>query len=214
MTSVVYLARLAYSVRCEQAVFVDKDEFNEIWEGFRYGPQGAKSESLVDEAYSIGELSTKLPELLKPVKEVYHHWGLDREFDQELVSILGDIAQANRSGSGPMPVKDLASILAPHRQRKSHWEIEQLREACRATADGFAAVVAELPDAVRRGRGERWIDCVAIHGFATGALYLRESSCYLEGEISVVRIRSRRLGASSRGRRPTSDGSMSATEQS
>ena len=33
-----------------------------------------------------------------------------------------------------------------------------MREACRQTADGFAAVVAELPEAVRRGRGERWVE--------------------------------------------------------
>ena len=33
-----------------------------------------------------------------------------------------------------------------------------MREACARTAEAFESVVAELPDAVRRGRGERWVE--------------------------------------------------------
>ncbi len=33
-----------------------------------------------------------------------------------------------------------------------------MRQACAETAEGFAAVVADLPEAVRRGRGERWVE--------------------------------------------------------
>lgn len=43
---------------------------------------------------------------------------------------------------------------------KDAFEVEQMREACRQTADGFAAIVADLPEAVRRGRGERWVEGV------------------------------------------------------
>ena len=35
-----------------------------------------------------------------------------------------------------------------------------MRQACAETAEGFAAVVADLPEAVRRGRGERWVEGV------------------------------------------------------
>src|ERR687889_499576 len=35
---------------------------------------------------------------------------------------------------------------------------EQLRQACAATAEGFAAIVRGLPDAVAKGRGERWVE--------------------------------------------------------
>nr|MDQ3359063.1 M24B family metallopeptidase [Actinomycetota bacterium] len=40
------------------------------------------------------------------------------------------------------------------------WEIEQMQAACDATARAFDAVVRELPEAVRRGRGERWVEGV------------------------------------------------------
>ncbi len=33
-----------------------------------------------------------------------------------------------------------------------------MREACARTAEAFAAVVADLPEAVHRGRGERWVE--------------------------------------------------------
>ena len=35
-----------------------------------------------------------------------------------------------------------------------------MREACARSAEAFESVVAELPEAVRRGRGERWVEGV------------------------------------------------------
>ena len=49
-------------------------------------------------------------------------------------------------------------MLSELRLVKDPFEIDELGEACRQTADSFAAVVAELPEAVRRGRGERWVE--------------------------------------------------------
>jgi Xaa-Pro aminopeptidase len=43
---------------------------------------------------------------------------------------------------------------------KDEWEIAQMREAVEATSNGFDAVIADLPEAVRRGRGERWVEGV------------------------------------------------------
>ena len=43
---------------------------------------------------------------------------------------------------------------------KDDFEIDEMREACRQTAEAFRAVVASLPEAVRRGRGERWVEGV------------------------------------------------------
>ena len=43
---------------------------------------------------------------------------------------------------------------------KDEWEIEQMRSAVEGTHRGFDAVIADLPEAVRRGRGERWVEGV------------------------------------------------------
>ena len=54
----------------------------------------------------------------------------------------------------------LSVALSELRLVKDDFEIEQMRVACDVTADGFEAVVAALPEAVRRGRGERWVEGV------------------------------------------------------
>ncbi|MGD7705851.1 aminopeptidase P family protein [Microlunatus sp. Y2014] len=54
----------------------------------------------------------------------------------------------------------LTVALSELRLRKDAFEVEQMRLACEKTAEGFAAVAADLPEAVRRGRGERWVEGV------------------------------------------------------
>ena len=53
---------------------------------------------------------------------------------------------------------ELARFLSTMRLAKDAWEVDQMRQACAATATAFEAVVAEIPEAIRRGRGERWIE--------------------------------------------------------
>ncbi len=53
---------------------------------------------------------------------------------------------------------DLAVLLSELRLTKDDWEVDQMRQACAATADGFEAIVRSLPDAVDKGRGERWVE--------------------------------------------------------
>ncbi len=53
---------------------------------------------------------------------------------------------------------EFAVALSELRLVKDDFEIEQMREACARTAEAFEAVVRDLPEAVRRGRGERWVE--------------------------------------------------------
>jgi Xaa-Pro aminopeptidase len=53
---------------------------------------------------------------------------------------------------------ELAVFLSELRLTKDEWEVEQMRLACAATADGFEAMVRSFPDAVGKGRGERWVE--------------------------------------------------------
>ena len=63
-----------------------------------------------------------------------------------------DVAQARVADD------DLLVALSEQRLAKDDFELAELRAACAATAVGFEAVVAALPEAVRRGRGERWVE--------------------------------------------------------
>ncbi|MDO5683364.1 MAG: aminopeptidase P family protein, partial [Propionibacteriaceae bacterium] len=55
---------------------------------------------------------------------------------------------------------ELSTALSELRLLKDEFEIEQMREACAKTAVAFEEVVRALPEAVRRGRGERWVEGV------------------------------------------------------
>jgi Xaa-Pro aminopeptidase len=58
------------------------------------------------------------------------------------------------------PDLELARFLSELRLVKDEFEIEQMRLAIAATAEGFEEIVRSLPEAVRRGRGERWVEGV------------------------------------------------------
>ena len=63
----------------------------------------------------------------------------------------------------------MAVWLSESRLVKDSFELDQLRLACKDTAAGFEAVVADLPDAVRRGRGERWVEGIfGLHARHSG----------------------------------------------
>ncbi|OFE18094.1 Xaa-Pro aminopeptidase [Humibacillus sp. DSM 29435] len=55
---------------------------------------------------------------------------------------------------------ELSAFLSVLRFVKDDWEVEQMRAAVEGTHLGFDAVIADLPEAVRRGRGERWVEGV------------------------------------------------------
>ncbi len=100
----------------------------------------------LDEALAAG-----LPEV--PLRIV-------RDADEALTARI----DALRGAAGVDPVtatfrdNDLTIALSELRLVKDAFELDELREACRMTAVGFEAVVADLPEAVRRGRGERWVE--------------------------------------------------------
>ena len=81
------------------------------------------------------------------------------------VTAMVDEIRAGQAASGASAVAGAAeaddefeTAVSELRLVKDAFEIEQLRAACEATAVGFEAVIAGLPEAVRRGRGERWVE--------------------------------------------------------
>ncbi len=63
-----------------------------------------------------------------------------------------DLEQAHRRDA------EFTVALSEARLIKDDYELGELRRACADTAKAFEAVVAELPTAVRLGRGERWVE--------------------------------------------------------
>jgi len=92
-----------------------------------------------------------------------------RDADAAVTSVVERLrAEASEEERARAADAELAATVSELRLVKDDFEIEQLREACTRTATGFEAVVRELTEAVRRGRGERWVEGVfgrhARHG--------------------------------------------------
>ena len=85
-----------------------------------------------------------------------------READASVTGTL-DLLRA-QAGVDAIAAAETDSAFAVHlseaRLLKDPFELDELRQACADTAVGFEAVVADLPEAVRRGRGERWVEGV------------------------------------------------------
>ncbi len=83
----------------------------------------------------------------------------DGALAQVLAEVRADL-DAEATEAAEAADVELVVALSELRLTKDGYEVDQLREACRQTADGFTAVVADLPEALRRGRGERWVEGV------------------------------------------------------
>ena len=85
-----------------------------------------------------------------------------RDADEALTARVDALRTASEVDVAAATSRDneLTIALSELRLVKDAFELDELREACRMTAVGFEAVVADLPEAVRRGRGERWVEGV------------------------------------------------------
>ena len=100
---------------------------------------------------------------------------LVREADATITATLGSLrAEASVDAEAAEAADaEFQVALSEARLVKDPFELGELRQACADTAVGFEAVVADLPEAIRRGRGERWVEGVfglhaRHHGNAVG----------------------------------------------
>jgi Xaa-Pro aminopeptidase len=129
--------------------------FGELWVGVR--PSLEEMAALCGIACAdIGDL----PDHLHKDADTTPLRVLPVDLEPELTDVVAEVrtAEAPREEGQLSPDAELAQALSELRLTKDTFEVEQLREACRRTAEAFAAVVADLPEAVRRGRGERWVE--------------------------------------------------------
>ena len=135
--------------------FYADSRFGELWVGRR--PSLEEMAALCGIPCSdIGELADHLRKDADTTLLRVLPVDLDADLE-EVLAQLRPTVQTEESKQAS-PDAELAEALSELRLTKDPYEIAQLTEACRRTADAFTAVVAELPEAVRRGRGERWVE--------------------------------------------------------
>ncbi len=116
-----------------------RDREREIWNGYRVGTEGARSQFSADAAYELSELDEILPRLMLGRDTLFYRLG-NPNHDARMTRILAKVRSIReRYGrSAPVGIHDVSSTLAEMRLQKSEAELDSLRAACELSALGHA----------------------------------------------------------------------------
>jgi len=140
----------------------DKDPEREIWEGFRHGPEAARAAFGFDEAHSIRQVDTLVPDLIADRATLFWHLGADPSWDTRVTAWLNVVRDRGRSGVGaPGEIKDVHELLDEMRVIKEIEELTVMRRAAAITAGAHRRAMR----AARPGGTEYEIEAELLHEF-------------------------------------------------
>ncbi|MCK6439126.1 MAG: aminopeptidase P N-terminal domain-containing protein [Planctomycetes bacterium] len=109
-----------------------RDKSREIWDGRRFGPEGAKSQFGADVAYTIAELDEVLPRYLENQDVLYHGFGNDPAFDARVHRWLDMVRGKSRQGViAPAEFVDPNEVIHEMRLIKDEHDLATMRAAAK-----------------------------------------------------------------------------------
>jgi Xaa-Pro aminopeptidase len=150
-----------------------RDPERAIWDGYRAGVEGAKTDYNADEAFPIAAFDEKLPEILDGPASLYYAFGhANSELDEKIIQQLTLMRETNRRPlEPPQTIVDPTLILHEMRVFKSEAEVEIMQRA----ADIAAAAHVEAMKTARAGMKEYEIEALLEASFrrqgAAGSSY-------------------------------------------
>lgn len=147
----------------ETVMFVrEKNSERETWDGFRFGPEGVKSEFDIDAAYTNDTFEAKTVELLKGCENVIYRFYKYEPLDKMMTDVLKKYeATYSRSGYGVPSIHDADIYLGEFRLFKDENDLKNQRQACEITAQGHVAAMK----ATKPGLTEYQIQAVIMSSF-------------------------------------------------
>lgn len=140
----------------------DKDIEREIWDGFRFGPEAAKTEFGFDEAYSISKLDEMLPTLMANQPALFYSLGTDAGWDSKVTGWLNAVRAQTRSGiQAPATVVDVRQYADALRLVKSPWEINLMRRSAEIAASAHNRAM----QMTTAGKWEYEVEAEFLHEF-------------------------------------------------
>ncbi len=140
----------------------EKNEEREIWDGFRHGPAAAREAFGFDEAWPIGELAQRLPELIANRQTLWHSLGHDADWDARIAAALNAVRAQSRAGKrAPGELRDLRGLLDAMRLVKDAHELDTMRRAADIASAGHARAMR----ACRPGMAEYELEAELSHEF-------------------------------------------------
>ncbi|AFY30247.1 aminopeptidase P N-terminal domain-containing protein [Cyanobium gracile] len=177
-------------------LFVEaKDPGAEVWNGFRWGCEGAVTTFAADLAHPRSELAERLPEYLDGAEGIAFRVGRHPQVEPLVLAAWGrQLDRAPRSGKAALGLVAPCPLLHELRLRKEPEELARLREAARISAEAH-----ELARQVARpGLSERQVQAVIEQHFleqgARGPAYGSivaggDNACVLHYTANADRLR-------------------------
>ena len=167
-----------------------KDLEREIWDGIRLGPQAAPAALGVDEAWSVHELDTRLPQLLENRNTVWYpfavHAGLETRIDGWLQQVR---ARVRQGATCPDTQRDVCVLLDEMRLFKDTHEIGVMRRAADISAQAHIRAMQRCARMLRGGQEVReyHLDAELLHEFRQhGSQYPAYGSIVAAGANACV----------------------------
>ena len=140
----------------------EKNLEREIWDGYRYGPEGACEAFGFDAAYPISALDEMLPKLLADQPNLFFDLGADASWDTRVVGWLNRVRDEARNGvTAPGGVRDVRTLLDEMRLFKDAHELDIMRRGAKLSGGAHQRAM----QATQPGRWEYEIEAELLHEF-------------------------------------------------
>lgn len=180
----------------------EKDPTKELWDGKLLGPEAARGELQIDDAFPIADLDDILPGLIEGRDRIYYSMGKDSQFDDQVMAWVKVIRNKSKLGAHP-PGEFLMLDPLLHEMRliKSRSEIQRMERAAKISAEGHKRAMAscspgkyeyeleaELLYAFTRNgsRSPAYTSIVAAGDNACILHYIENNSQIKEGDLILI----------------------------
>jgi Xaa-Pro aminopeptidase len=139
-----------------------KNMEREIWDGFRYGPDGAREAFGFDAAFPIEELDGEMTRLLSNAAAAYYALGHSAALDLQMKTWLQNVRRLSRTGvTAPATMHDLLDMLDEMRLFKDATEQALMQRAATISAQAHERAMR----AAKPGMYEYEIEAELLHEF-------------------------------------------------
>ncbi len=140
----------------------EKNMEREIWDGFRYGPEAARTTFGFDAAHPIDAIDTELPKLMANAQALFYALGSDSKLDAQVQRWLQAVRGQARAGvTPPSTAFDVHVLLDEMRLSKDAGEIDIMQRS----ADIAAAAHRRAMRIARPGLREYHLEAEILHEF-------------------------------------------------
>ncbi|CAG4887390.1 aminopeptidase P N-terminal domain-containing protein [Paraburkholderia saeva] len=127
-----------------------KNVERETWEGFRFGPEGAREAFGFDAAFAFDEVDAQLPRVIANRPALHYALGASAALDGQVRGWLEAVRAQGRSGvSAPAAIHDLLPVLDDMRLFKDAHELAIMRRAGQISAEAHRRAMAACRPGVR-----------------------------------------------------------------